>query len=97
MNKNSWMTDYNFVAFMAHSCGALSIMMVLAFLFGHVIMLPTAGGLLLAALVKEFWYDIRFETPTQTVTDGLIDFAGYATGTLIGSIIILIAQDLLGK
>jgi hypothetical protein len=40
-----------------------------------------AVALVLAA-VKEFWFDIRYET-AQTWQDGALDFFGYAVGIML--------------
>lgn len=44
----------------------------------------TVAFAVVAALAKEFWWDLKFEVPKQTWLDSLEDFAGYAAGILLG-------------
>lgn len=37
-----------------------------------------------AAAVKEFWYDMVYELPRQTLADSAVDFAFYLLGALLG-------------
>ena len=79
----SKITDYisgigenpKFIAFMAHAGVACSVLLMLkASWTAAVVML----GL---AFIKEFWYDLRYETaPVQTIEDSFWDFVGYCTG-----------------
>jgi len=41
-----------------------------------------AGAVMLFALWKEFWFDLRYETPETSggIKGGLIDFSGYVAG-----------------
>jgi hypothetical protein len=68
-----------FVAFNAHCWFAFSVVYVLA---SHgVPELPLAAIVCLVAVVKEFWFDARYEqNPPQTFWDNLDDAAGYAVG-----------------
>ena len=44
-----------------------------------------AGVIVVAAALKEFGYDAKYETdPPQTFTDDLEDFLGYLLGCVIG-------------
>jgi uncharacterized membrane protein YedE/YeeE len=44
-----------------------------------------AGGIILFAVGKEFWYDATYErNPPQTSADNWQDFAGYVVGVGIG-------------
>lgn len=97
MGENSWMTNYNFIAFMAHSCSALSLMLLTGYLLGSTWTMPMALAIMVFAGVKEFWYDIKYELPKQTVTDGFLDFAGYIAGTFVGSLVVMLAHHYLGK
>jgi hypothetical protein len=81
--KISWMTNYNFVCFMAHSEGALLLTLVPFLLFGPTAWSAMTIAVLIAAGIKEFWFDMRYEDPPQTFNDSLLDFAGYAIGQLV--------------
>jgi hypothetical protein len=65
----------NFIAFMAH----LGFSFIVLSFFPS---LWTVGIILVLAAVKEFYFDIKYET-NQTVLDGLLDYAGYASGLAI--------------
>lgn len=43
-----------------------------------------AIGCLIAAAIKEFWFDARYEVPKQTALDNWSDFLEYAIGIVIG-------------
>ena len=47
--------------------------------------LITLGVGIVAVTWKEFWYDLRYETPKQTLGDSLMDFAFYVLGGLVGT------------
>lgn len=70
-----------FIAFNAHCWFAFAVIS----LFG-VWAIPVA---FVAAAVKEFWFDVKYEDK-QTMTDGLLDFAGYSTGILFGGLSLLL-------
>src|SRR6185436_17857583 len=63
---NSWMNNPQYLAQVGHSFGA-AFVMVVAGLFGGMfaawIALPI---IVVAALIKEFWYDATYELPKQT-------------------------------
>lgn len=83
----SWLTDKVaqigtaplFIAFNAHFWAA-----------GFVVLAspPHAAvfaGTLLAAALKEFYFDAKYETtPKQTTFDNVTDFLGYAAGAALG-------------
>jgi hypothetical protein len=87
---NSWMASDDFDATMAHIGWACLI--TLATLIVTIAMrmpIPRAvlpacvwcsGALVVFGLVKEFWFDLRFEIPKQTAWDGVKDFLGYLGG-----------------
>ena len=49
----------------------------------HLPLTAIAYALAALAAVKEFWFDMKYETG-QTYADGLKDFTGYLTGIVIG-------------
>lgn len=74
MNLANITESPNFVAFMAHMFGAFTVLIF----FPHIY---TIIALTIAAAVKEFWFDPKFETnPPQTIKDGWLDFGGYMAG-----------------
>ncbi|MHB8414604.1 MAG: hypothetical protein ACYDDA_03710 [Acidiferrobacteraceae bacterium] len=49
---------------------------------------PIASAAALAlAIVKEFWFDLRYEKPAQSVFDSAGDLMGYIAGILFGILI----------
>jgi hypothetical protein len=74
-----------FVAFMAHAGFGYAV--VLTTWAGTGSLHPTlvaAAAMTLAAAIKEFWFDARFEMhPPQTFKDNFTDFIGYAAGVAI--------------
>lgn len=74
-----------FVAFMAHAgFGYAVVLTTWAAAGGLHPALVAAAAMTLAAALKEFWFDARFEMhPRQTFKDDLIDFVGYATGVVL--------------
>lgn len=67
-----------FVAFNAH-WGCTTIFLAALHKWAHPPMLPLILGVVLAAGVKEFWFDAR-EEADQTFLDNLEDFLGYMVG-----------------
>lgn len=70
-----------------HAClGALAIL-IPAFFWGPVSLLPAALAINVFAGVKEFWYDLKYETPATSggLVGGLEDFAGYELGAVIAA------------
>lgn len=43
-------------------------------------------------IVKEFWFDLKYETPETSggVSGGIMDFAGYVAGIVIANLMLLI-------
>jgi hypothetical protein len=73
-------TNPNFVAFNAHCWFAFAVVGSWNISFHARLALAVAATL--AALGKEFWFDLHYETtPPQTILDSLRDFAGYMAGT----------------
>lgn len=72
----------NFVAFMAHSGIAATVLLATK---GN---LWVAIGALIVAGIKEFYFDMKYETtPPQTFTDSLEDFVGYFVG-IVGGVLL---------
>jgi len=85
---NKWMNDPTFLAQSAHFFGAVSIIMTAAHFFGKTGGFITAGIFTLAALIKEFWYDLKFELPKQSFGDSALDFTFYMIGITLSSSIL---------
>lgn len=44
-----------------------------------------AGVFGVVAFIKEFWFDLRYETsPPQKIKDSALDFAGHVSGIILG-------------
>ena len=60
--------------------------------FSYFVMSWAPGGwrwvatavIVLVALWKEFWFDMKYEVPKQSIVDGITDFTGYTTGVILG-------------
>lgn len=64
----------NFIAFMAHSGVAYSVVHTVHWRWTWAVAIALAA-------VKELWFDLRYEAyPPQTVEDSLFDLAGYLAG-----------------
>ena len=50
--------------------------------FGYAAIAP----MVIAAGVKEFYFDARYEVPKQTATDNWTDFAGYCLGVVLAAV-----------
>lgn len=74
----------NFIAFQAHCWFAFSCVVTATHFHVPLVVAATCAAAL--AAVKEFWFDIRYET-AQTYTDGALDFAGYAAGIALGALL----------
>ena len=82
---NTWMNNPQFLAQIGHSLGGLSIILVTAyFTHGFIPVLVAAGAIVVAAAIKEFWYDANYELPKQTSTDNWMDFGFYMVGMIVG-------------
>lgn len=78
----------NFIAFMAHS---MTVAFGLSLLRNqpHLVKLGAVTVILLAALYKEYVFDLKEEqNPPQTIMDSTYDFIGYAVGIILGSLVI---------
>lgn len=74
--------NQTFVTFNAHCWFAFSLVSVWHVGFAERIGLAIACTL--AAIGKEFWFDLHYETtPPQTILDSLRDFSGYMSGIVL--------------
>jgi len=73
----AWNAHMFFAAFVVLACGRYAVAGACVFF--------------IASAIKEFWFDLRYETaPPQTLTDSAIDFAGYLSGLVLGCVWVLV-------
>jgi hypothetical protein len=85
---NKWMNDPTFLAQSAHFFGAMATIMTVAHFTGRTGGLITAGVFTAAAIVKEFWYDLKYELPKQSFADSFLDFTFYMVGVGLAAAIL---------
>lgn len=88
--NNRWMNNPQVLAQFGHSLGGLAVVLIPAFLWGLIPAIVCCGVLWLLAVVKEFWYDMVYELPKQTIWDSLMDFGFYVLGSSVGMLLVLI-------
>jgi hypothetical protein len=76
---NTWMNNPNVLAQFGHAGIPYGLLLTLD-KFHSPLFWPVAIGIMVFALVKEFWYDAKYELPKQTFITNLIDFSFYALG-----------------
>lgn len=78
------MNNPQYLAQVGHTLGGCLAIVVTA-LFGGMhaafIAMPIVA---IAAALKEFWYDAKYELPKQYFKDNLMDFVFYELGSLVG-------------
>lgn len=73
-----------FITFQAHCWFAATVILAAG-------SIRAAVAVVCAAIIKEFWFDLRFEQdPPQTIADGALDFAGYVAGAAVGVACLLV-------
>lgn len=85
---NSWMAHPTFIAQSAHFFSAIAVILTAHHLCGKKPALIAAGIFTVCAFIKEFWYDLNYELPKQTVADGILDFCFYMIGIIFVSSLI---------
>lgn len=86
--SNDWMTNDDFKGKAAHALGGYAVMMTVGYLtHSFTLRLIAWALLLLYTIVKEFWYDARYETPTQGFQGGLTDLKWYHVGACAAMIV----------
>ena len=87
--QNSWMDNPVFLAEMAHFAWAYGILLTAA-LFSlnkrHLVQLFLAFAAF--AVLKEFWYDLRYEVPVDSLAGSALDFAVYMLGGFVALAVI---------
>lgn len=87
---NKWMNDPKVLAQFGHFFGAYSIVMTAHHIFGKLITMAVIAALIVYAAIKEFWYDAKYEIPTQSVWDNLLDFTFYVLGMIVSGLVVFI-------
>jgi hypothetical protein len=89
---NTWMSNTQFLAFMAHGGVFGFIMMTVGMFsgFSYAWLAVVSCMLLITAAIKEFWYDRSYEQPPQSALDNIEDFVGYFSGVALAWIMVLI-------
>lgn len=79
---NTWMTSPKFLAQAAHFLGAYAFVLTMS--HWHQPLWPAGVAVCAYAGFKEFWYDMKFELPKQSVWDGVLDAAFLVLGMAAG-------------
>ncbi len=82
---NRWMNDPRYLAQIGHTLGGYAIVLTAFLFFGRPSLLFSLPAIVVAAALKEFWYDARYELPKQTAFDNWLDFGFYLVGAGLGS------------
>lgn len=87
-----WMENAQNLANIGHALGGATVLLIAA-LFTHSWVPFAILETLLAAyvLVKEFWYDLKYETG-ETVATSTEDALGYLVGNIIACVLIALAH-----
>lgn len=86
---NKWMNNSTFLAQSAHFFGAYSTVMSSYVFGGKVAAIIVSGSFIAAAAIKEFFYDAKYEIPTQTTFDNVLDFSSYMVGLGVALAVVL--------
>ena len=89
---NKWMNDSYFLTACAHSFGLWAILLTIYFLFGTIPLIVASSLFVVAAAVKEFWYDAKYELPVQTTFDNVFDFVWYIVGIAMCLIVVFVVK-----
>lgn len=82
--QNSWMDNPTFLAEMAHFAWAYGILLTAALWSAtrrQLVCLFLA--FVVFAVVKEYWYDLNYEIPADSVSGSTLDFCVYMLGGLV--------------
>jgi hypothetical protein len=84
LQGGAFMSNVQFLAFMAHAGWAGLATLAVAVLHGTMTaLLISTGAWVVAAALKEYGYDARFEVPHQTFAMNTQDFVGYCAGLAV--------------
>jgi hypothetical protein len=91
LQGGAFMSNTQFLAFMGHAGWAALITLAVAYLGATFAVLGwVTAAWVLAAGLKEYWYDANYEVPHQTFAMNTQDFVGYVTGLVIAWMLIAI-------
>lgn len=91
--QNSWMDNPTFLAEMAHFAWAYGILLTAAlFSATRRQLVGLVAAFFAFAVAKEFWYDLTFELPNDTLAGSALDFAVYLVGLAVALLVIWIRQ-----
>ena len=86
---NTWMNNVTYLATMAHiGCIAAVVLGLARFIHTPRYMTIMSAIFVVAAAIKEFWYDARYELPPQSTKDNVQDFVGYLGGISLAWLVI---------
>jgi hypothetical protein len=83
--QSSWFET--FVAQVAHFGAAYTILSVFILRFPKY-QAYAAFGMVVYAVLKEFWYDANYEIPKQPFLNNLLDFSMYVGGVITAFVVV---------
>ncbi len=83
---NTWMNNPQYLAQVGHFFGAYSLILSASLLTPHWAYVVAIG--VVAAAIKEFWYDMTYELPYQTFWASFMDFGFYVLGAAVAALVI---------
>jgi hypothetical protein len=87
--SNDWMTNDDIKGKTAHALAGYGVMLTAGYLKkGLLVHLIVWFLLFVYTVVKEFWYDAKYEVPLQTLEGSLTDFKWYHVGAAVGMAVI---------
>jgi hypothetical protein len=81
---NSWMNNPQYLAQLGHTLGAALVVVLAAFFGGMNAAWIALPCVIVAAAVKEYWYDATYELPRQSFADNTMDFGFFCLGAGVG-------------
>jgi hypothetical protein len=91
---NRWMNNPQYLAQVGHFLGGAMIVTLVTVFGGFELGVYALAPITVAAGVKEFWYDMKYELPKQTWADSAMDFVFYFLGALVAVGVMLVAHHL---
>jgi hypothetical protein len=82
--SNTWMDNPLYHVQIAHALGGLALVLIAAFFWQMTGVLAMLGVGVPVVALKEFWYDLKFEIPNDTVAGSGLDFLAYMIGATAG-------------
>lgn len=88
-----WMKSVAWLANVGHVLAGYAVILT-TWSFARTATLPLVwawAALVLYALVKEYWIDLRYESG-ETLASGTVDFVGYIGGAGLGTLVVELAR-----